>query len=58
MKFIPLKRVLQNCFKSVLKFHSTLNALIFAIPSLTITIVFHSIFKILLCVSNIKKVMI
>jgi hypothetical protein len=58
MKFISLKNILQNCFKSVLKFHSTSNALIFAIPSLMIIITFFSIFRIFLCVNNTKKVVI
>jgi len=58
MKFISLKNIKQNCFKSVLKFHSTLNALIFAIPSLMIIITFFSIFRIFLCVSNTKEVVI
>jgi len=52
----PFKKGFVKFFQSVLKFHSTLNALIFAIPSLTIIITFHSIFKILLCVSNTKEV--
>jgi len=39
----------------MLKFHSTLNALIFAIPSLMIIITFYNILKIFLCVNNIKK---
>jgi hypothetical protein len=59
MKFIHLKRVLQNCFKSVLKFSSTLNALIFAILSLTIIITFDNTFiGVLLCVSNTKEIMV
>jgi hypothetical protein len=57
IKFIHLKGVLQNLFKSVLDFHSSLNALIFAIPSLMIIITFHSTFRIFLCVSNTKKIM-
>jgi hypothetical protein len=48
--------VLQSCFENVLKFHSTLNALIFAIPSLMIIVTFHNILRIFLCVNNIKKV--
>jgi hypothetical protein len=59
MKFIHLKRVLQNCFKNVLKFNSTLNALIFAIPSLTIIITFDNTFiGVLLCVSNTKEIVV
>jgi succinate dehydrogenase/fumarate reductase cytochrome b subunit len=38
MKSKYSKKVLQNCFKCVLKFHKTMNALIFVIHSLTIII--------------------
>jgi hypothetical protein len=58
VKFIHVKRVLQNHFQSVLKFHETLNALIFAIPSLTIIITFHAIFRIFLCVNDTRKVVV
>jgi len=50
-----LKKVLQNCLKNVLKFYSTLNALIFAIPLLMIIITFHNTFRIILSMNNIKK---
>jgi hypothetical protein len=54
----PFEKGFAKSFQSVLKFHSTSNALIFAIPSLTIIITFHSTFKIFLCVNNTKEVMI
>jgi hypothetical protein len=58
MKFIHLEYVLQNYFKNVLKFHSTLNALIFVLFPLMIIITFHGTFRILLCVNNTKEVVI
>jgi len=59
MKFFHFKKALQNCFKSLKKFHSTLNALFFVTLSLTIIITFYNIFMIFfLCVSNTKEVMI
>jgi len=58
VKFIHVKKVLQNHFKSVLKFHETFNALIFAIPSLTIIITFRGTFRIFLCVNDTKEVMV
>ncbi len=57
-KIYPFKNNFAKSFQNVLKFHSTLNALIFAIPSLTIIITFHNTFKIFLCVNNIKEIMI
>jgi hypothetical protein len=54
----PFQKVLQNCFKSVLKFHSTQDALIIVILSLMIIITLHNIFRIFLCVNNTKKVVI
>jgi len=56
-EIIHLKKALQNHFKNVLKFHSILNALFFAISSLTIIITFHNIFRIFVCVNNKKKIM-
>jgi hypothetical protein len=58
VKFIHVKKVLQNRFKSVLKFHETFNALIFAIPSLTIIITFHGSFRIFLCENDTREVMV
>jgi hypothetical protein len=57
MKFIHFIKALQNCSGSLKKFHSTLNALFFVIPSLLIIITFYSIFmKLFLCVNNTKEV--
>jgi hypothetical protein len=54
----PFKKGMAKSFQKCVEVPFNLNALIFAIPSLTITIIFHSTFKIFLCVNNIKKVMI
>jgi predicted RND superfamily exporter protein len=54
----PFKKSFAKSFQSVLKFHLTLNALIFAIPSLMIIIIFHGTFRVFLCVNNTKKVVI
>jgi len=42
----PFKKALQNCFRSLKKFNSTLNALFSVIPLLMIIITFYNIFMI------------
>ncbi len=54
----PFRKGIAKLFKSVLKFHSTLKAMIFVIPSLMITITLHSSFRIFLCVNNMREVMV
>jgi hypothetical protein len=59
MKFTHFRKALQNCFRSLKKFHLTLNALFFVILSLRIIITFYNIFmNVFLVCDNTKEVVI
>jgi len=58
IEIYPFREGITKLFQKRVEIPFNLNALIFAILSLMIIIVFHGTFRVFLCVNNTKKVMI